>query len=159
MATHRKSKFLTLLLTSMMTGTLDAVAALLISHKIPAAFIFKFIASGWFGPDAFKGGTVMVLWGLLFHYLIATIFTIVCFLVYPVAAGILKNRYLIGIIYGLLIWVIMNFCVLPFTNIHKGPMHLNIVGLMQGIGALIICIGIPVAVIADNYYNSSKLKA
>jgi hypothetical protein len=142
----------------MLTGTLDAIAAILISYKIPPAFIFKFIASGWFGPDAFKGGTGMVIWGLVFHYLVATIFTIVCFLVYPIVVGILKNRYLTGIIYGLLIWVIMNFGVLPFTNIHKGPMHLSAIGLIQGIGALIICIGVPVAVIADNYHKNSKLR-
>ncbi|HEY4195996.1 MAG TPA: hypothetical protein VGM63_10700, partial [Mucilaginibacter sp.] len=71
MANPRKSKFLTLLLASMLTGTLDAFAAILISYKVPPAFIFKFIASAWFGPDAFKGGSGMVLWGLVFHYLVA----------------------------------------------------------------------------------------
>ena len=157
MALRRKSMFMTLLLISLLTGTLDAIAAILISYKIPPAFIFKFIASGWFGPDAFKGGTGMVLWGLLFHYLIAAILSIICFLLYPAMAGRISNKYITGIIYGLAIWVIMNFGVLPFTNIHKGPAHIDAIGLIKGIAALMICVGIPVAVIADNYYNISKL--
>jgi len=155
MANPGKSKFLLLLLTSLLTGTLDAMAAILISYKIPPAFIFKFIASGWFGSAAFKGGTEMVIWGLLFHYLIAAIFTIICFLLYPGAVRIFKNKYFTGVIYGLAVWLIMNFAVLPFTNIHKGPTHINTIGLIKGIGALIICVGIPVAVIADNHYGKS----
>jgi hypothetical protein len=153
----RKSKFMTLLLTSLLTGTLDAMIAILISYRIPPATIFKFIASAFFGPAAFKGGTEMIIWGLLFHYLIVAIFSVVCFLLYPNVVKIFKNKYFTGIIYGLLIWLIMNFAVLPFTNIHRGTMHIDAIGLIKGISALIICVGIPVALIADNYYKSSRL--
>lgn len=157
MANPPKSKFLLLLLTCLFTGTLDAMAAILISYKIPPATIFKFIASGWFGPSAFAGGTEMVLWGLLFHYLIAAIFTIVCFQIYPFMIRLFKNKYLTGVIYGFFIWLIMNYGVLPFTNIHHGTAHINIAGLLKGIAALVICIGIPVALIANNHYYK-KLK-
>ncbi len=152
MANPSKSKFLLLALTCLFTGTLDAMAAILISYKIPPATIFKFIASGWFGPSAFAGGTDMIVWGILFHYLIAAIFTVTCFLLYPTAIRLFKNKYLIGVIYGLAIWLIMNYGVLPFTNIHHGTAHINIAGLLKGIGALIICIGIPVALIANSHY-------
>ena len=74
-----KSKFVTVLQSCLLTGTLDAFVAILISYKIPPAVIFKFIASGWFGREAMSGGTSMVLWGLIFHYLIAAYFTVTLF--------------------------------------------------------------------------------
>jgi hypothetical protein len=153
MAISGKSKFMILLLTSLLTGTLDAMAAILMSYRIPPATIFKFIASGWFGPPAFKGGTGMIIWGLVFHYLIAAIFSIVCFLLYPGMIKIIKNKYLTGIIYGLFIWLIMNFAVLPFTNLHKGTSHIDAIGLIKGIAALIICVGMPTALIAETFYK------
>lgn len=145
-----KSKFVTVLQTCLLTGTLDAFAAILISYKIPPAVIFKFIASGWFGKEAMSGGTSMILWGLIFHYLVAAFFTVALFFLYPRIVKILKNKYLIGIIYGLAIWVIMNYIVLPMTNIPKGHAHLELISLLKGIAALITCIGLPVALIIDH---------
>lgn len=149
MERRAKSKFVTVLQTCLLTGTLDALAAILISYKIPPAVIFKFIASGWFGKEAMSGGTSMILCGLIFHYLIAAFFTVALFWLYPGTVKVLKNKYLIGIIYGLTIWVIMNYVVLPMTNIPKSHGHLELISLLKGIAALIICIGLPAALIAD----------
>jgi uncharacterized membrane protein YagU involved in acid resistance len=157
MANPGKSKFLLLLITSLLTGTLDAMAAILISYKIPPATIFKFIASGWFGAAAFKGGTDMILWGLIFHYLIAAVFTVILFTLYPVASKIFRNKYLTGIVYGLVIWAIMNYVVLPFSNIPNAHGHIDPLGLLKGIAALVICIGLPVALIADKQYRGSAV--
>jgi hypothetical protein len=154
MPNRPKSKFITILLTCLLTGTLDAIAALLISYKIPPAIIFKFIASGWFGRPAMSGGTGMVLFGLIFHYLIATVFSVIFFQLYPRVIRILKNKYFTGIVYGLLIWLIMNYIVLPFTNIPHGHGHVQTIGLIQGIAALIICVGIPIALMADKFYKN-----
>ncbi|WP_426671752.1 hypothetical protein ACPPVU_10995 [Mucilaginibacter sp. McL0603] len=153
MPNRRKSKSITILLTCLLTGTLDAIAAFLISYKIPPVVIFKFIASGWFGKQAMSGGIGTVLWGLIFHYLIATIFSVVFFQLYPAVINILKNKYFTGIVYGLLIWVVMNYVVLPFTNIPKAHGHINPLSLIKGIVALIICVGTPIALMADNYYK------
>jgi hypothetical protein len=51
----------------------------------------------------------------------------------------------------------MNYGVLPFTNIHRGTAHIDIAGLLKGIAALVICIGIPVALIANNHYKKKQL--
>ena len=156
MPAHKKSKSLTILLICLMTGSLDAFAAILISHKIPPAVIFRFIASGWFGRGSMSGGSEMVLWGLFFHYLIAAIFSTVLFLIYPFMLKIFWNKYLTGIFYGIVIWLIMNFVVLPFTNIPKSHGHLQLTGLIIGVAALVVCIGEPVAIIADNFYKKVK---
>ena len=155
MPARKKSKLLTVLLTCLLTGTLDGLAALLISHRIPPAVIFRFIASGWFGRESMSGGTSMVLWGLVFHYLIAAIFSTVLFLIYPFMIKIFWNKYFTGIFYGIAIWLIMNFVVLPFTNIPKSHGHLDLAGLTIGIAALVICVGGPVAFIADSFYKKA----
>ncbi len=153
MPNRGKSKFITILLTCLLTGTLDAIAAILLSYKIPPAIIFKFIASGWFGKPAMSGGTEMVLWGLIFHYLIAACFSVALFLLYPAVIKLLKNKYIAGLVYGLLIWGIINYGVLPLTNIPKGHGHIHVVGLIKGIAALVICVGTPIALMADSYYK------
>lgn len=158
MSNRPKSKFITILITCLLTGTLDAIAALLISYKIPPVIIFKFIASGWFGKQAMSGGIGTVLWGLIFHYLIAAIFSVVFFQLYPVAIKILRDKYFTGVVYGLIIWVIMNYVVLPFTNIPHGHGHIQAIGLIKGIAALIICVGIPIALMADNFYKNPGFK-
>src|SRR5437868_6245979 len=137
MERRAKSKFVTVLQTCLLTGTLDALAAILISYKIPPAVIFKFIASGWFGREAMAGGTSMILFGLIFHYLIAAFFAVALFWLYPRTVKLLKNKYLIGIIYGLAIWIIMNYAVLPMTNVPKSHGHLELISLLKGITALI----------------------
>jgi uncharacterized membrane protein YagU involved in acid resistance len=156
MENRGRTKSMTILLTCLLTGTLDALAAMLISYKIPPAIIFKFIASGWFGRPAMSGGNEMVLAGLIFHYLIAAIFSVSLFLLYPNIIKVLKNKYLTGFIYGLAIWAIMNYLVLPFTNIPKSHGSLNLVGLLKGIAALVICVGLPIALMADNFYSKKN---
>ncbi len=159
MPNRPKSKFITILITCLLTGTLDAIAALLISYKIPPVIIFKFIASGWFGKQAMSGGTGTVLWGLIFHYLIASIFSVTLFQLYPAVIKILRDKYSTGVVFGLLIWVIMNYVVLPFTNIPHGHGHIQAIGLIKGIAALIVCVGIPIALMADNFYKNPGQRA
>ena len=157
MANSGRSKFTILLLTCLFTGTLDAIAALLLSHKTAPSIIFQYIASGWFGESAFKGGTTMVLWGILFHYLIAATFSIAFFLLYPVFIRALKNKYVVGIIYGAIIFFLMNFAVLPLTHIPKGPAPITVINILRGLGALILCVGLPVSLMANRYYNGENV--
>lgn len=151
------NKIKTLVSLCLLTGTLDAMAALLIGYKVSPAVIFQFIASGVFGEAAFSGGTIMVLWGIIFHYLIASAFSIALFLLYPVFIHVLKNKYLTGVVFGLIIWAVMNMAVLPLTHIPKRAGGIKPLSLIKGIAALIFAIGIPVAVIAERYYRKRLL--
>ena len=154
----RNSKTLTILWLCLLAGTLDAVAALIIAHGIPPMKVFQYIASGWFGTVAFTGGVTMMLWGILFHYLIASIWCILLFILYPAFSGFLKGKYLTAIVFGLIIWLIMNRLVLPLTHVPKPASAPNALAIFKGILALILCIGMPVALIANRYYRRAFLK-
>jgi len=142
---------------ALFVGTLDILAAsvqfYLKTNKGPAP-IFKFIASGIFGKDAFTGGKIMILYGLLFHFLITFVFTIFFFWLCNKFPSILKTKLITGIIYGAFIWIVMNLLVLPTSNVHISSF--NFTNAVIGMMILIACIGIPLSLIASNQINSKK---
>ena len=140
----------------LITGTLDGLAALLLNYKIHPAIIFKFIASAAFGKAAFKGGAEMVAAGVIFHYLIAILFTNAFYLLYPFFKKGLKNAYLIAVLYGFTAWIIMNMGVIPITQKAFPVIKLSV--LVSGIAILIVCLGLPIALIADRHLKQGKFK-
>ena len=145
--------------TALLTGVLD-IAAAIVKYYIEKGQgpvpVFKFIASGVFGKEAFMGGTLMIIWGVVFHFIIAFFFTSFLFLVYPKVSAWIKNKFIIAVIYGIFIWSIMNQVVLPLSNTPKFPFDLT----QAAIAALIlVCmIGLPVALIADRYYSQKSTR-
>jgi hypothetical protein len=136
----------TILWLGLVTGTLDAIAAILLSLNVGPVIIFKFIASGFFGKPAFAGGAEMVAAGVLFHYLIAYAFTWLFYILYPFTYRLFQNKYAVAIIYGGLAWIIMNLLVMPFTKI--GAHHIKPATIATGVLALIICVALPVVLVA-----------
>ena len=106
--------------------------------------VLRFIASGYYGMEAaFSGGPRMILLGLFFHFSIAGFWVYLYFRLHPKRKFL--NPYLSGILYGALIWLVMNLVVLPFSNIPATTG--NIVEDLIGALILIIAIGLPVALI------------
>lgn len=154
------SPFKAILATALAAGTLDIIAAIAsVSIKagdLRVVPVLKYIASGVFGRDAMKGGTEMVLSGLLFHYLIALVFTVIFFLLYPRWPFLQKHTITSGLVYGVVVWVIMNRVVLPLSRIPTGPFKINAWMLLQ-VGILMCCIGLPISLLIGRYYSKRKL--
>ncbi len=154
----RKNAILTILWLGFLTGTLDAMAAIIwsyiINKKIVAGIIFKFIAYGAFGQAAMNGGNEMVVAGIIFHYVIAFAFSMVFYLLYSYFDKVLRNKYLIGVIYGVIAWMVMNLGVVPLSKI--GFHRIKIETALTGLAILIVCIGLPIALVADKKYWSAK---
>src|SRR3569833_1509207 len=142
----------TLLLLCFTAGTLDAIAAIIMSWNHTAG-MFKFIASGWLGVAAFKGGTGMVVLGVLSHYLIASFHSCIFFFLYPGFKLVIGNKIVIAIVMGILIWAVMEFIVLPLSNIPKRSTPESISSMLIGAGVLCITLGAPIVIFADRYYR------
>ncbi len=149
------SFYRSLFLAFIVAATLDITSAILLNWKVPVERIMRYIASGVFGKAAFTAGKIMIWYGLLFHYLIAYAWAATWFILYPTFQKFLKNKFVTGIVFGLFTWLIMNFLIVPMSNTPKPKGGMTLYGVATGLGALIICIGIPVALIADRYYYSS----
>jgi hypothetical protein len=139
----------TVLWAWLLVGTLDITAAIVnywIGGGRNPVSIFVYIASGVFGPTAFEVGTPMAWWGLVFHYLIAFLWTAFFFLIYPRLGFMSRNWILTGVLYGMFIWLIMNRVVVQLSNTPKGPFRLTN-SIIQCL-ILIAMIGLPLSYIA-----------
>jgi hypothetical protein len=142
----------------LLVGTLDILAACILvlvkSGKNPL-IVLTFIASAIFGKDAYTGGAVMQVIGLVFHYFIALCFTVFFFFLYPRLKLLRSNVILTGIVYGLFVWCVMNLVVVPSTQITSRPFDLTnaIINML----ILIACIGMPLALMAKKSYPRSVL--
>jgi len=141
-------------LTAIIVAVLVIAAAILnayVSSGTAPSVVMQFIASGAFGKQAFAGGLPMVLWGCLFHFLIATSWTLLFYLLYPRTALLAKNRIVSGIAYGSFIWFFMTFVVMQLDNTPKQVFDLK--NAIVDVGICITTAGLPVAVLVGKYYS------
>jgi len=153
--TRGKKTLSWILLTGLLTGTIDATFAIVMNSKIPAALIFRYIASGIFGTAAFSQGTEMVYYGVLLHYCIAFTWTAAFFMLYPKLLNLVKFRSILILITGPIIWAGMNLIVIPLSHVASSPIHLA--AALKDIGILIVAFGLPITVIADKFYTNTSL--
>lgn len=145
----------TIFRTGLIAGTLDILSAItvyaLIMGKATPVQILQGVASGVFGREAFAGGFTMALTGLLFHYAIALIFTTVYFLLYPHLSFLHRQWVVSGVLFGVLVWLIMNLAVLPLSNFQQAP--LRWAPALLGMAIIVVMIGLPIAFNVQKYYR------
>jgi hypothetical protein len=149
---------LTILWSGFLVGGLDIIAAFIntwFPYHVGPTVVLRFIASGLLGRAAFGGGNEMAVYGLIIHFLIAYTFTTFYFAFYRRAKFMSKSNWLLnGVIYGILIWLVMNLVVVPNTLIPKG--HFKVSQVAIGMGILIVMIGLPLSYITKRYYDGIK---
>ncbi|MEO8515560.1 MAG: DUF1440 domain-containing protein [Flavobacterium sp.] len=144
-----KSTMKNLLLTGLLVGLLDGIAAVVFLAKMNFEIVFKFIASGIFGKSAFEGGTEMVLCGIALHFLIAISFTGFFYFTFNRFDFLKNNKIIRGLIYGIFIWTVMNILVLPLSNTPQNP-H-TLIGIAKGMIIIMICVGLPISLLTKSY--------
>jgi uncharacterized membrane protein YagU involved in acid resistance len=129
-------------------GTLDILAAVIYYTNASSAQTIRLlqgIASGVLGDEAFTGGMETAMLGLGLHYSIALIWTLVFFVFLGRLRRPLTNRLVIGLAYGVVIWMVMNLVVLPLSNVRHAPIHLS--QAVVGAVILMLCVGLPISII------------
>jgi hypothetical protein len=143
----------TITTAGILAGTLDGLAAVLL-YTIPSGRdplnVFRFIASGVFGSEAFAGGVPMAIAGIVFHYSIATGWAMLYFVSYPRLSWLRTNTLFSGTAYGLFVWLMMNRVVVPLSN--TPPMAVTVKGAITGIVVLMLCVGLPIAHLVKRHY-------
>jgi len=137
---------------SLIAGTLDITAAFLTAWfraGVTPGRVLQFIASGLLGAASFNGGTKTVLLGLALHFLIATVATAVFYFASRKLLVLIEHPVVFGLLYGVVVYVVMNFAVLPLSRIQPRPMTLT--GFTIGILTLMLCIGLPIALIVRRF--------
>ena len=136
----------------LVAGTLDISAAIAVysgAYGVNVAGLLQGIASGVLGDQAFVGGHATALLGLALHYLIALIWTLIFFVLSRSSKWLIRNLFLTGIAYGVVVWFVMNVIVLPLSNVRRAPFTWTQAIISASI--LMLCIGIPIATIVGKY--------
>lgn len=130
-------------------GTLDIVYACVfwgLKRDVSVPRILQSVAAGLLGKASFDGGAATAALGLGLHYFIALSMSGTYYLV---ARGVplLQQRPLAcGAAYGLLLYVIMNYVVVPLSAAGRGSRDPLWVTLSVAVHALLI--GVPIALFA-----------
>jgi hypothetical protein len=147
------SFFSSALKSGLIIGCLDASAASLQAYIVSGVSpdrVFAFVASGAFGKSAYEGGSVIVLIGLVFHFIIAISWTFIFYGAYPKLKVLQSNKFFVGLVYGIFIWLIMNFVVIPFSLIGLRPFNLTSASIQIIIHLFII--GVPISYLTHKFY-------
>jgi hypothetical protein len=107
----------------LVAGTLDITYACLfwaIKADLPARRIFQSVAAGLLGKASFEGGTATAALGLGLHYFIACSMAVAYYLVARQWSALLERPIVMGAAYGLLLYGIMNFIVVPLSRAGGG---------------------------------------
>jgi hypothetical protein len=133
----------------LVVGVLDGVAAAVNAYAAAGVTpdrVFKFIASGAFGRAAFEGGNGMVVWGLVFHMLIAIGWTSLYFAAATQVHALTKLWIISGLVYGIAVWVAMHWVVVPLSRTPRFTENGR--GILIMIGIHMFVIGLPMAYMA-----------
>jgi hypothetical protein len=137
----------------LLVGTLDILDAIIFYglRGVPATRILQGIAFGLIGRTSYTLGMRSAMLGLLLHFFIATTWAAI-YLLASRRLPLSRHPWLSGTLYGILVYIIMNYIVLPLSHIGLRPLP-PLVPLVNGVGALIVCIGLPLAFIARRYVS------
>jgi hypothetical protein len=117
---------------------------------VPPIRIFHSIASGILGPAAFSGGLRTAALGLALHTFIA--FT--CAALFVLAAQLIPflthQPVRSGLLYGALIYIVMNYIVLPHIHVFGHPRPTPAI-LINGILAILLLVGLPISLITRRF--------
>jgi uncharacterized membrane protein YagU involved in acid resistance len=144
------TKTKSILISGVIAGTLDAIAAVLLYAK-PVNLhnisnIFRYIASGLFGKTAYYTGPFYPFSGLVLHYLIAAIWAAIYILILSKFFNKPGSVWLKTFLFGSLIWVIMNGFVMPVAGLSA---RYNGWAIMRSSAVILVCIALPIILIAE----------
>ncbi len=142
---------------TVIVGALDITEVMLFYafyRDVAPTRILQSVAAGLIGRgEAFEGGIATALLGLGIHFCIAFVVVTLYHLAAARVRVLAERPLLIGALYGLVVYAVMTFGVLPLTatgaaRMGAWPVTLNV------ILAHVFCVGIPAALTAR--YSSSS---
>jgi hypothetical protein len=117
-----------ILAATLACGILDAAAAILQAYavlNVKPQRVFQGVASGLLGPRALEAGASTAILGLALHFLIALIISTIYILAAQRLSFLLDHALLAGGLYGIAVYCVMFYIVLPLSRRAKRPFDLD----------------------------------
>jgi uncharacterized membrane protein YagU involved in acid resistance len=109
--------------------------------------VFQYIASGLIGTQAFQGGWETVLLGVSVHYDVALPWTGVFYAVARKFAIVMRRPVLSGLLYGGVVYLIMNFIMVPLSGVPHPLRPITLISRINAVLALLLCIGLTISLL------------
>jgi len=134
-----------------LAGVLDITAAFVVYGLRGAApiRILQSIAAGLLGPAAFRGGLRTAVLGALLHFFIAFVAAAVYYAASRKARVLVQRPFISGVLYGIGVYLFMNYVVLPLSAAPKGRFVLSMALVVVIVHML--CVGLPIALAVRRY--------
>jgi hypothetical protein len=144
----------TIAITGLIVGAMDITSAfiLAISRGSTATRLLQFVASGLLGQKAFTGGVATAALGLGLHFVIAFCLVAVFYAASRRLGFMLRHAVLAGLVYGLIVFGVMNLIVLPLSAAK--PRH-SLTGDLIQIGIHMFVIGLPTALLIRRFSGAN----
>jgi uncharacterized membrane protein YagU involved in acid resistance len=131
-------------------GTLAATFDILFAFAfyggrgVPPLRILQSIASGLLGKASYAGGATTAALGLVLHFLIAIAAAFVFYVASRRWAWLVEHAILAGLIFGVCVYAVMNFVVVPLSAFPH-PTSFPPVVLVAGLLAHMFLVGLPIS--------------
>jgi uncharacterized membrane protein YagU involved in acid resistance len=133
---------------TLVVGALDAIDAVVFFglRGVQPIRIFHSIAAGLLGRAAFQGGLATAALGVFLHFFIAFIIVSTFCLASTRARALTRQPVIWGLLYGLVVYAVMNLVVVPLSAAGRAPFSLPV--LMNGLLIHAFGVGLPSALFA-----------
>jgi len=138
----------------MIAGALDLAGACVVSWLrggLRPMRVMQSVSSGLIGSAAYSGGAKTAALGVVLHFLIATIWTVVFYAASRKLRFLLEQPVLWGLVYGVIVYAFMTFVVLPLSAFPPSRFAPTLTGRLIQLLLIMFCIGLPIAIIVRRF--------
>jgi uncharacterized membrane protein YagU involved in acid resistance len=115
------------------------------------------VAAGLLGrSSAFQGGVKTAALGLGLHFFIAFSWAAIYYVASRRLTFMVENPIISGLLYGELVWLVMNFVVLPLSAIHRWPPGFDPAAIITGPIGHTVLVGLPIALAVRRFSLSPR---
>ncbi len=134
-----------ILLGGLIAGALDATDGVIAFgfKGLNPIQVLQYIASGFLGKAAFEGGLGAAGLGALFHFFIAFVVAAIYVFAAKQIKALNTQAVPIGLAYGISVYLVMNYIVLPMSAVAPSPFSLPL--FLNGIIGHALFVGLPIA--------------
>jgi hypothetical protein len=145
------------LLGGFIAGALDIVFAIVfwaLKADVPALRILQSVAAGLLGKESFRGGLLTAALGLMLHFLIAISMSATYYAVARRWSFLHRRPWIYGVVYGLGLYGVMNFIVVPLSAAMPGSR--DRLWIVLSVLVHMLLIGVPIALSTREAIRAQK---
>lgn len=151
--TDRKSvDYRAVLFAGLLAGTLDLTSAFIVTAFKSGNYarMLQGIASGLLGASSFDGGAATATLGVLAHFAIAFIWTIIFYLASRRIRFLTAQPIVSGVLYGIIVYFLMYYVVVALSAAPFQMPH-TLEATVRDVFIHIVCIGLPIALVIRRF--------